>query len=145
MEDDTIVLIAQARQDVPFLGGGLGEKAQRLVGVAGEDDLVEAFGFGLAGMHHRPEGVAADRADRSAGAKVAARGREARLKPADIFHAAAIDRPPLVLSPGRKERVVAEEVHQRAGRKLADPVGRRRPDRAADRHEVVVPEPGAEP
>lgn len=66
------------------------------------------------------------------------------LESADVFHAAAIHGPPLVLSAGAEKRVVAEDLDERARREGADLFGRRRPDRARERRERIVLEPRSE-
>ena len=63
---------------------------------------------------------------------------------ADVFAAAAFDRPPLMLTRGREQRVVAKEPHQRAGWECADLFGRGGPDRAAYRHQVIALKPIAQ-
>ncbi len=49
-----------------------------------------------------------------------------------------------MLAGGRKQRMVAKERQQGAGRKATDSRRGRRPDRAADRHQVIALEPVAE-
>ena len=112
--------------------------------MTGEDHLVErrlrpgrAVDDDLRAIAHRL-------VDGRAGMERDAAAAQATLEPADVFHAAAVHRPPLVLPAGAEKRVVAEELDQRARRKGANLLGRRRPDRARERGEIVVLEPGAE-
>ncbi len=39
VQDDLIGLIRDGAENLPFLGGGIGEQSERLIALGGEDDL----------------------------------------------------------------------------------------------------------
>ena len=59
-----VALVGDRAQDLVLAVGGVAEQAERLVGVRGHDDLVEALGLAAAGRDQHVVAVAADRCDR---------------------------------------------------------------------------------
>ena len=82
MEQGAVAAGAEGAEQGGFARVGVGQHGKRLVGVAGDDDLVVAPRFAGGVMHRHAAGVAADRLDFPTGEDAAfERGCEV----ADIF------------------------------------------------------------
>ena len=141
MENGLVAAVAERAEQRPLLARRLGEQRQRLVGVGGD--------------HHVVEHVAARRAASTTTTRppIALDARRARADPdapgerrarrVDIGAAAADDGAP-DRPPGQAQQPVIVVEAQEGGRGIVENlVGRRRPDRARHRHDVMVAERGA--
>ena len=141
VHDGVVLIVGEGAEQAAFLGVGVGEQAERRVGVRGHDHAVEAF-FTGGGRHDDLRAVAADAGHALAETEVGGVRLEQRL---DIGPGAAFEGQPLVLRIESEEAVVMEEAHQRRGREAQHLLRRRGPDRGRHRDEVEIEEILAEP
>ena len=136
MQHRVVGLVFDRTEDLALSLARVIEQRQRLVAVAGQHHLVEAFVAGIATDRHalRIADHAAHRL-RQAHAHVPARGHGIDIGPRTAPHHAP-RRPP-----GKLQHVmVGHELDQVAGREREDSGGRRRPQCAGHRHQVLVAE-----
>ena len=145
MQDDPVRLILDCLQSALFQRRGVREQTQGVVGMRREHDLVVPFPvdtmrFDL-GAHH----IAAYRIDRRTKPQRHAALSHGGLKPFYVFDRPALNGVPLVLSGVGQQGMVIHELNQSVSREVHHLLGRRRPDRAGQRKQVVFPEPLSRP
>ena len=103
-------------QETALVRRGVGQQAQRLVGMAGENDAVERVRRTVGSRHcDAAAGCTGDARDGEAGAETVAEGCGEFL---DVGFGTAVHRPPLVLGVESEKPVVVKETQQRRGGKL---------------------------
>ena len=141
MEHGLVARIAEGAEQAALLAARLGQHGERVVGVRGDDDLIEAPGDAARVEKRDARGVALDAPDRRSGQDAVGEGR---AEAADIFAAAADHRPPLRPFGELQQAVICAKAHESRGRIIADFRRRRRPDRRRHRKKVVLAEGRAE-
>ena len=137
VQDRLVGLVGDRAQQLVLAGRRVGEQLQRLVGVGGEDDLVEALGVVAARRDRDVVGVPGDLVDRSREAETVTPRRGQRL---DVAVRAAGDRPPLRAVAEAEHPVVGEELDQEARGEAPHLARVGRPHRRGLGHDQAVDE-----
>ncbi|MNP17956.1 hypothetical protein D3C76_1104080 [compost metagenome] len=136
MQHHVVACVADGAEHGAFQCAGGFQQCQRLVAVAGEHHIVEAFGAGRAHEGHATF-VAADPVNPAIEADAISE-RSAQRR--DIAARAAFDHPPLWALVDRQQAVVATETHEELKGEVKHVGAGHRPDRRPHRHDVVVDE-----
>ncbi len=112
-----------------FLARGVGEEGERLVAVAGEDDLVETLGGSSRRVDLDVVAAPANPAHRRRATYVGESGRD----PLDVDASAARNGAPLRPTEDPQQPMVVAEAHQRGQREVEDVAGWGGPDRGRHR------------
>ena len=133
-----VLRVLEPTERAAFAVVWIGEQAQGIVRMRGQDHRVEPLPIAGSGADGHAEGIAQHLLHRAAGPHgTDGQGRDeplhVRLRPAP--HDA-----PLGRVAESDQPVVVEEVQQVVDRELVDPVGGRGPHGGRDRHEEVLPE-----
>ena len=139
MQHGVVGLVADRAEDVALGIAGIIQQVQRLVAVAGQHDLVEAFAAGIA-AHAHAMGVAGDAAHRRGQPHLHVPVRDHRL---DIAPRTATHHPPLRAAGQLQHVVVGHELDQVFRRERQHRLLGRGPQRAGHRHQVLVAERSA--
>ena len=136
VQQGVVLLILQVPQHGAFgLGRLRAEDLQRLIAVAGENDVVEQVFEALGRLQSHRMRPALDFHHRRAGPHPArAQGLHDAV---DVFAGAAVDRVPLHRQPVLHQAVVLEKAQERGERKVAEALGARRPDRGGGGQQEV--------
>ena len=137
MKDREIAAVAERAEQRALLFARLADKGERLVGMAGEHNVVEPVAAPAAVNDGRPQMIALD----PDGARSVTDGaRERKAHAAHIFHGAAADGAPDRAPAELQEAVIVVETDESRRGKGHDLGGRRRPDRARHRKDMMVTE-----
>ena len=130
---------AEMLQDSALVGAGVGDEAERLVGVAGEDHMVEPPLVAAGEQQVDALRFAGDGGNVGVGhhAEPALLEHAVDIGPGPAFDGAP-DRPLVDIE--FEQAMVGEEVDEGAGRELQHRAGRGRPDGGADRQQMVLDE-----
>ncbi len=139
VQHGAVGLVANVPQQAGFVGRGLAQQGQCLVGVGGQHDVVEALGTAV-GVHGDALRVAVNGAHRGIQPLVGDGGDDAF----DVTTRATGHGPPLGTTVHLDESVVVAEADHRGDRKLQHLRRRATPDAGHHGQEVPVPELGAE-
>ena len=142
VQPGVVARVVPGPEQLLLAGARVGEHPEGLVGVGGDDDVVEAVGGAAGRAHVDAPRVARDRHHGVAGADPVAVGRGQRR---DVARRPAHDGAPGVVGGDAEQAVVVEEGQQGPQREVQDGAGARRPDRRRHRGEVVVGELVGEP
>src|SRR5580700_7477352 len=134
MHDGVIGLIRKGREYFLLERRWWLEHAQRLVTVAREHDVVEAFDLTARRAYEHSIGSASHSCDRSAEPGPAAPGRG---EPAHVLARAAPDRAPFRPVVDAEKAVAIEELEEESERTTENRRFGRRPDRAPHRHDIT--------
>ena len=142
MQQRLVALVRQRAQDLALLARGVRQHAQRLVGVAREEDVVEALGLPPARVHDHRFGPPSDQLDRRVEPNPVAKRRHELLHVARRTAADHSPRRPVV---DREHAVVVQEADEEARGKIEHARGIGRPNCRTHGHEVVGDETAVEP
>ena len=132
-----IWLILEVTEHLGLLLGGISQQAQTLIGVSGEDDLVEALRAKAVRADLDVVGQSAHAADGRLQMNAICKGHDETLY---ILARSAIHRAPRVLRMQAEETVVVPEAEQRDGREAEHLLRWRAPHRAAHGNEIALDE-----
>ena len=137
MHGRQVRLILESPEQTPLIGIGVGEQAQRFVGVGGQNDGIKAMGVSVSGRHPGAPAFTADRHHAQSSPDAVGKRRN---QPADVFAGTSGHRPPGMLRVQAEKSMVVEELDEGSRWKLQHPVWRRAPDGPAHRDEVMLQE-----
>ena len=115
VQHHVVLLVGYRAQNLALGVARILEQGQRLIGVRGQDDMIERFGLPLGRSQRDPLCVSANAPNGSAQADPLAEGADDTL---DVAVRAALDDVPLMMLVHAEQSVVVEEAEEEAGREL---------------------------
>src|SRR5215472_9126283 len=141
MQPDLVARVGEAAEQLALAPVGVSQQGQRVVGVAGEDRLVEALPMACSIADLNPRRQATDGACRPAKARALAYRRR---KTFDVAAAAAAHRAPAQLGANGQQAVIVEKTCEGLRRIVEHAAKRRRPDAGGHGQEIAVAKRAAE-